>query len=568
MVSFPMKTLIKNFFLMAYADIFNKRHYDMVGVGSDSRQLLIYAYDDNYDIYKQKFSYNFDNKIFSIIPCDLESNGNTGLIISFKTEENYFENILLDFKKEKGNLNVDIIDLENTISAPFLFTNWENAKPAVFLDTSKNIKMLCMNDGTISYEILKNLINEDERLKNDHASTFVDLTGNLQSDLCLFVNKNGSTWLKVFESKPNGFNLLFEIELTNNKIGPVLFGDFTNSGMNSMIFVEDDPNGPILNLYINKGRRENPIHYKSLKVSLEAINIEKGLFSKDSLYHKKIPINSLYPKAQAIYNLEELNNISGGIYVTDIDLDGTPEIFLLIKNEHSKKIILPLKFNNTLNDFIIYDEINAYLRVEDVVISFSTVDYRNKGKEDIILNIIENGSPIIIAYENTLNKANMKLSLTTSLINKGSNKYGMSLPGISYMLIFNDGNNLKISTNFGSGPFLHLVSQTSTIGLGDSAFMINILRIGISEHNKHKDIYFIDNSIIQNFDLIIFLGEYGKYKIVAFFNTSEYTFKILIVLITVISVNLLFLLILYWRQSKHQKIIRSKDSTHPLFRSL
>lgn len=567
MVSFMMKTLIKNFFLMAYADIFNKRHYDMVGIGSDNKQLLIYAYDDGEDTYKQKLSHFFDKEIYTVIPCDLESNGNTSLLITFKEKEDEFANVFVNFSKEDGNLKLNINEIENTMSVPFLFTNWENSKPAFFLETHKETKMLCISDGKLNYVTLKNLLKENETLKADHTSTFVDLTGNLQSDLCLFVKRDESTWLKVFESKANGFHLLFEIELTKNKIGPVLFGDFTSSGMNSMIFVEDEPNGSIVNLYINKGKREDSHHYKSPKVSLEATNVESGLFSKDSTYHKRIPISRFYSNSKAILNLEELNNIPGGIFTTDIDLDGMLEIFLVIKNEKSKKIILPLKFNDISKSFVLYEEMNESLQLEDVI-SFSSVDFRNKGKEDIIVNIMENGSPSILCYENTLNKANMKLSLTTSLLQKGQNKYGMSLPGISYMLIFNDGNNLKITSNFGSGPFLHLNSQTTTIGLGDSAFMINILRIGVSEHNKHKDIYFIDTSIIQNFDLIIYIGEYGKYKIVAFFNTSEYTFKILIVLITVISVNLLFLLILYWRQNKYQKIIRSRESTHPLFRSL
>jgi hypothetical protein len=568
------KELIRNFILLAYADIYNKRQYDIVGTKDDQHFLLIQSYNFESESYEQVFEYKFEDKIFSVTPGNFERNGKTSLVITFRKAKKYHMKFM-EFSLNKNVLSADISELGTSDTVPMAVTDYLTLSPTLVFSSDKDISLFRYN---LSSKVMtrKKLIKlgKNEDLDIDHPYSFVDLDGDLRAELILVTRIGGKRYIKVYKMGPNEYYEIFSIEVSSGEIGPILFGDFNNSGVNSMVFISKEKDDLFyLNIYLNNLKRYEPKYYKKNTLSADIQNPESVLFSNTPKYFKQTPFNRFKQDYNPVLKIdlqdkEKEGSIPGGIFTTDIDLDGYLELFITVRKPDNKLVILPLRFDPNSEEFVYFSKAKDLLNIENVI-SFSTIDYNNRGKENIIINRISDTKLVLESYYNPLNDSNMKLSLTTTLLDKIHASYGMGLPGASYLLITNHGSSLGITNNFGPGPFLHLVSQTTTIGLGDSTYMIDCLKIGVPAIDaNYKTLYVIQTNIIQNFDLIIFIDKNGKYKIEAFFKIVKYAQRIIYVLITVIIANIIVVLILYWKENQKLKLARTKDSMHPLFRSL
>lgn len=568
-------TLIKNFILLAYADIFNERKYDMIGTTKNSNELVIHSYSFEKKVYEQVFKYEFKEPIYSVTPGNFTGNGKTSLVIT-RVEGDHFINSWMEFPEDKNPIkNYRIEDLKSSDHPPMAITDYNTAMPAIVLGHKNKITFYTY-DMTNKKMVSDSTFKLDGDLCKDHPYSFVDLDGDLKAELVVVLEKDNKKVLHVYKHVLGAFKKTFSLNLPDGEIGPILFGDFTHKGLNSMVFIHKTNNNEyFLNFFINNFYRNNPEFYKDSAFSVDVNTQLPEIFSYSKDNYIKMPFNDIAPGCTPILKIDFSDNesepnksIPGGIFCTDINLDGYLELFIVAKNNQNKDVIVPLRLNDSLDQFKIYSKVKNFCNPENVK-SFSTIDYDNRGKENIIINRRSEGDIIVEEYYNILNNNNMKLGFTTTLKNSKDHSYGMGLPGTAYLLIANNSQQLFYTCNFGPGPFLSLTSQTTLIGLGDSTYMIDMLKIGLpAALNEYKGLYIISSSIIQNFDLIISAEKNGKYKVEAFFKIVTYFMKIVYVLITVGVANAIALVVILYNQTKKINLARTKDSMHPLFRSL
>ncbi|WUR04069.1 T-cell immunomodulatory protein-like [Vairimorpha necatrix] len=571
-----MTVLIRNFILLGYGDMFNERKYDMIGTTNDQKTLVIHSYSFDYNKYEEVFKRKFDLPIYSCTPGNFTGNGRTSLFVTF-VDNDVFINKLIEFTIEKHTiLKSQIIGEEESAYPPMSITDYETTMPAIVIaDKEGNVKIVKydINKKTmVSYVI----IDSDGILYENHPYSFVDLDGDLKAELVTVTVENDKKFLNVYKYESNGYRKNFTFDLPEGELGPIVFGDFTNKGVNSMLFINVSKNNEyFINLYINNLDRYPIEHYKKNIYSVDCVTSTTNpfrIFTDSSSTHIKTSFNDLSPGLFPVLKLhlsgfDESKKIPGGIFTTDIDNDGNIEFFVTVQNENARTSVLPLRLNKNMDKFLILGGTN--LKEIENVKSFSTIDYDNRGKENIIINRERDGSNIVEGYNNKFNDDNMKLSLTATLKNNTNIPYGMGLPGTTYLLLANHGQYLFYSSNSGSGPHLNLVSQTALIGLGDSIYMIDSLRFGIASiSNDYKGIYVISTNIIQNLDLIISAGAEGNYKVEAFFKIVKYFMKIVYVVLIAGMANVAVWAIISYNQNKRIKLARTKDSMHPLFRSL
>lgn len=552
---------ITNFILLAYTDLFNKRAYDMVGTKEDPMDFVVYSYDRKEKVMKNTYSYRHDSNIHIVIPSSFDGNKKGSFLLVTKNKNNTFRNVILFSATNK------VLKLPNTTAPPILYTQNGTLKPVLLMQTKDNLLTVEIeNDTKFNEKKETGFLEDDERIHPEHTSTFVDLTGDHKADLALVILKNDEKYLKVLENTSGGFNKLFEMKLPK-KSGPLVFNDFNKSYMNDLAFVSEEDGKYYLNVYYNTNERKDIMAYKLVEQDLKLDNFNKNIFSTESKYFMKQDLSKINSdNLDFCLSCESLGGIPSGIFDTDIDLDKNVEIFLTAKKGNEGNIIVPLRFNKNSKEFEVYTEMN-YLNKEKNVLSFSTCDYKNEGRELCVINKIENNTSVLKILPNVLSKENMKISVTT-VLDETKTLYGNGVVGTSYLLSIDEGAGICLGNSLPPGPFLHLKNQTATFGLGCLTFHINILRVTVPSYGDFEKTYVVQYDIVQNLDLIVGVGKNGKFNIRAFIIAAVYILKIFFVLFIVIILNFIIVGILHLRDARKQREARTKDSMHPLFRSL
>ncbi|KAF9764315.1 hypothetical protein NGRA_0665 [Nosema granulosis] len=552
---------IINFVLLAYTDLFNKRAYDMVGTTKNPKELVVYSYDRDNKEMKQTYTYKHTSDIHAVIPSSFDDSKRGSLLLITKNQDGTFENNILFTESNT------VLKLPNTTAAPLLLSKDLTLKPILLLQKKNGlITVEFDNQGKYTENPETSILEKGEKIHKDHTSTFVDLTGDHKADLALVTEKDKFKYLKVLKNTSNGFKKFFVMKLPE-KTGPLIFNDLNKNGMNDLAFVSFEDGKYYLNVYFNTNSRTDPMAYKSSEKGLEFENLNAKIFSGASDFVIKQDLSHL-SSGQVEFRLscEVLGNVPSGIFDTDIDLDKNIEIFLIADKNKEGDIVFPLKFNPEKNEFDINKDMKTIMS-EKNVISFSACDYKNEGRELWVVNKIDNNNPQVKIFPNILRPENMKISVTT-VLDKTKTLYGCGIAGTSYLLSYDEGTNISIGNSLPPGPFLHLKNQTTTFGLGCRTFHINILRSTVPSYGDYKETYVVKYDIVQNFDLIVGIGKHGDYNIRAFIIADIYLVKIISVLITVIILNFIIVGILHFRHARKQREARTRDSMHPLFRSL
>ncbi|EOB13362.1 hypothetical protein NBO_80g0025 [Nosema bombycis CQ1] len=552
---------ILNFLLLAYTDLFNSRSYDFVGTTTDPKHLVVKSYNRDTKDFKEIYRYPHKDNIHIVIPANFDGQKNVSLLLVTKISENEYKNAVL-FPD-----NNEVVHLPQTTAAPLLYTQNLSLKPVLLLQISDKLyEFEFSKDKKFTQKKIADLLEKDEKLHKDHTSSMVDLDGDHKSDLVLVVDKKGIKTLKVFKNTENGFSSYFEMALPDTT-GPLVFNDFNRNNMNDMAFVSFENGTYYLNLFYNTNKREDPLSYKSGSKDLKLTNLNENIFSNEDKFYLKQNLSSLIKDDLAFkLTCEMLNNVPSGIFDTDIDLDTNIELFLVAKKNNVGDTLIPLRFDPETEQFVIYKEMK-FLMDETNVLSFSTADYKNEGRELCVINKVSDGKPQVKIYPNVLKPENMKLSVTT-VVDESKTWYGCGVYGTSYLLCYDEGANMSISSSSVPGSFLHLKNQTTTFGLGGHTYQINSLRVTVPSYGDYNKTYVVKYDIIQNLDLIIGVGKHGVYNIRAFVISKIYIAKLLITAAIVLAVHLIINGILQLRHAKKRKEARTRDSMQPLFRSL
>ncbi|TBU07981.1 hypothetical protein CWI36_0199p0020 [Hamiltosporidium magnivora] len=553
-------TICEDFILLAYGDVENKRKTDFIGTSLDKRTMMVYSYCRNSNTYKKILqSEVFDDEIEHIIPADFDMSGKISFLLIFRTGILYRNKILF---QEKA-----INNLPNTERIPILFADLE-LQPCLLVQINKEIKLLHKITKE-NFKIEKFL--EIEDLSLSHSSSFVDVDGDLKADLIFVTNENDNNKIVIFTNS----NMNYERspnEILIGKTGPIVFGNFVGDGSNDIAYISEENKNWYLNILINK-----KLKFCSNKNKEKCIDWQENIgtkatdwgFEKDSEYHIRIPLKRFYKDLIPITFLKEIGNIPGGITVTDLNMDGRPDLILTFFDKKLNSNVFRIlentgEFGENLFRPVTYE---TFLYKMKGILSVSSADPENIGTEGLVINREYDGTYILEYSRNYLGSGNLKLSAITILPETSKKAYGSAIPGVTYFFELYETSDIRIMTQMSQSSFLHLQHPAVFFGLGTLNLLVDEIFISLPMTSSYKNIYSIDNKIIPNSDLVL-KPENTKIAVELFLNLTKYAIYTSIVVIIVLIINILLVYIFYRSELKYFDKIKKSEKYAFYFEAL
>lgn len=552
-LSSKKKALMESFILLAYSDILNKRTYDLIGVGDDRKRLKGYNYDIDKKDYISAFTYNHDKDIHLVIPADFTGEGTTCYLLVTKKNDGSYSNEIYRRGKE------GTIEVGDTNAVPVLYASPDDLHPQLLLQQDNGlISVRIKPDGSVETD---EEFKDYGELHEDHTSAFVSLDASMKAYLCLVLEEDSKKVLRILPTKREegeaALRSLPKIDLPDD-IGPLVFEDFNGNGVNDMAFVCCEGSSYMLRIYSSSGSESG----RSKNAGLI-----RGCLNN---LHKEVNISKEFPGLTPVLKSDdEFGEIPYGIFTADLRAKGRPDFFFIMKDKDGDKKVVALENHSTPSEFIFkVPDYNKELSAITNVISISCCDYNNTGREAVFINRIDedSGKPMLYVYQNNLSKENLKLSISTILPKVGKQKYGSGIPGVSYLLENKD--RTIIANQMSYSSFVHLKHPATYIGLGTMSFIIDTLVIGVPGYGDYAGLYKIDSVVIPNTDLIVYIKEKGDYSVEAHFFIGDHFKTVIGVLITVAGANLIFVLVLQYRDRRRVVKAKDMDKLHPLFSTL
>lgn len=559
MVDFRLKkTLLGGFILLGYTDILNKRTYDLVGVDQDRRKFQGYSYSIDEKAYKKEFEYSHTSNVHLVIPADFTGEGSVSYVLVTREGDGRYSNWIYfrdDNKKE---------NLGESTAVPLLYADAEDLRPQLLIQRSGSLERVRIGKDR---SVTRDTVNEYGRLHKDHSSAFVDVDGSMKACLCLVVvGERSDKMLKILSNKREGFTECFTMDLPEN-IGPLVFDDFNGDGMNDMAFVQKENGEHFLKIYLNTNSRIKDAKQKRRSAGFLLQDPSTRIFSDAKVVVANL--SEMFPDFEPVLSSKDFGGIQCGIFTADLRAKGKPDIFLSMKNKDGNTRVVALENQSTL-EAVKFGTPSYGKDLSEVtnIISMSCCDYNNTGREAIFLNRVEGGSPSLEAYENDLSKENLKLSLSTILPEVEKQMYGSGIPGVSYLVSCEGGKRIILSSQMSYSTFVHLKHPSAYIGLGTMSLIIDGLVVGVPGHDAYNELYVMDSIAIPNSDLIVYIRKNGNYSVESHFVIGDHFRTIICVLLTVAGVNLVFILLLQYRDRRRVVKAKNLDKLHPLFSTL
>lgn len=569
------KNLIEKFILLAYADIFNNRTYDMVGIEEDPTVLRGYSFDNSSKKYHPVLEFKHAYDIHLVIPCDFDGTGETSYLLVSKDGDTFRNTIYFRSTKET-------VALADTVAAPFLYTN-EDLRPCLLLQLPDRVVSCVIEDKKpeiTNFEYYTDLnakkkttFENDVKVHPRHTSVFTDLTGNLKPDLGLVISKGGVMMLRILENTTKGFVHIQDLDVSKAR-SPLVFLDLNGNGTNDLFFIGQNGNGDYeVVVYFNNNERINIKEYRKGLNFVKNVRRSDTVFSNDNVM---VDLFSTYfTLFTPVFKLDGEADLLSGLYVADPKANGTKDVFIRVKNNENVQIIvaLSIKRSDVGNkvSFVVDTDFEFLKKGEKAdsrsrIHSISFADIEGVGREAFVINDVENGTSNLYMHHNELSKENMKLSLSTIIPGLSKGKYGCTLPGVSYLISYDSGKKLAIAAQMTQSSFLHMNHLGAFTGLGMVILFIDNLMISLPA-SGYK-IEYIRTRVIPNMDLILYPDLRGNFQIESYFRVTKHLNTILIVLITVASVNLIAVFYFFQKDRRRRKEAKSVDHMQPLFATL
>lgn len=513
------EVLVKNFLLMAFVETKNKLYLDLVGTSIDMKTLIVHANTPSSLKYTCVFRYTHNKEICAVIPADYNLSGYVSYLIVSKDKEEYENNILLR--------NVDHVEALDRTSAIPMLLSYKDTRPALLMQTEKGCYILRFSKGSGVPErtILEISISNIHPL---HTSAFVDVTGNLLSDLVLETQRRDGRYLEVFVNRDGGFVKSEELQVPDN-IGPLCFADFSGSSLVDVSFVSKENGAEYLNILFNSGAEG-----KRFLGSLS----------------KRIALDNILPGYRAVMLREDVE-MPAGIFVADIFGNSVPQIIIAMK-DHNSDLVRHVLIKN-LGGGVFEPDIEIFAGLPNrKIVSFCFTDIKSVGAEGLLLNYYENGNYLLTFYENTLTDIKgYYIRAITCEGDKARDGHGCALPGVSYRYRHIENGKRFIGFQLSQSSFPHLQHPFAFFGLGSAPYLVELEGVGLPFYNGRGKVFTICQKIIPNSQILLQPYD-GKMKLRLNFFIAQNIRSVLFTLVLVLFMNLVILSILHIKNRRRE----------------
>lgn len=482
------ENILKGCILLGHSVSEKKMEKHLICTTPERKTLLVYEYNPNNGRTTTVLKHKFQHKISNVIPMDYDSSGNISYLVSF-IDGAIYKNIILFTHLENEE------QLSDTTSIPFVFCHMDSF-PAVLIqpkgEHSYILKFYTKNG------LRKNKIDISlPILHKNHTSGFIDVTGDLIANLVLETIDKGIRKIEIFKSINSNYSRLQSIELPNI-IGPMVF--FTRRNKADIAYVSKEKNEYFLNILKNTGDSE------------EIFNLD--------IENKKNITNTVKGYVPMLVN--EYSGMAAGLTAVDLRCNSTYNLVVTFCKVGSNKTAHILFENDKKGGFKVGSSL--FNDINDLIgISGSFSDIKNNGKQNLLLNHIENGSYKLDYYDNTSLSSDTYFLSALSL--NTFSAFSSVIPGVSYVYHFVESSTELRAFQQPQTSYSHLSEQHANVDLGNSAQLVDIKEVGIPGTGK---VFKLMQKLVPN-SRILLRHANGKVKILLNLNLRAGIWKILVV---------------------------------------
>lgn len=537
--------ILSNFVLYEYSAIETPATMAFLGIDGEGRIKLIEPSKYGTKIGKtQEIESTSPGEVFNVITQKFH-----GLHLNYlvcKKDGESFNNTLHDVNRGTT------LDIGSSQAAPFIVSDPTTCAPLIAIPNNNQL-------GFFSVEDNKLIDHPDYKINGvispSHTSAFIDLTGNLMPDLALNMISEGNNYLSIHSFNTNTREVVQRIPLPES-IGPTLFFDFRKKLCYDLVYISIVNNQPLLNIHLNANV---PDTEDMAKNPLEYFN---GV--APSFIYKETPDYSfnLLSKINGMPVLTNAHGAPTGLYLADIDTNGTATIFITMSVEN-RQVVRCLVFDPS-TEAIEVSKYDQYLEKHNDVISVTATDLNDRGKIDLVINKIEDGVPLLLYERIPSPDSNCHLSLKSLTKLDNLDSY---IPGVTYVVHYENSKCWRKSSQMSSTAYPSFQGKESYIGLGPTNFFLNLIIAKTNVVSGIASVYKISENIIPNTSVVLLLNK-DKWSMQTFLLYSKYA-TVACCLAAFLIINIVFLIYMAIKDCRMDtKMEIDNKRLRPLFSAL
>jgi len=317
---------------------------------------------------------------------------------------------------------------------------------------------------------------------------------------------NGNNYLAIYDFHTDSKKRL----PLPRDIGPLLYFDSNGNQAYDLIYLSIENGKSFLNIHRNQSVPDfkkvdlaKPEDYFN-KVDPPVIYNNEPDFKADLL----ISVNGT-----AV--LRDGNDMPTGLFLTDINSDGGRGIIVTMRDGAETR----LRCLEYEKDGLRVSEYDETISKYENVLSVSAIDIYDRGKDDLLINCVVDGRPVLIVERIPSPDVNCKLSALACLSN--INHSMAHLPGVTYLVHYDNGTKWRKMSQMTATSYGSLQHQSAYIGLGQTNFFLNFVMARTNSAERNYDHYIVRGIIVPNTS-IVFLVMRDKWIKQNFFLLNRY----------------------------------------------
>lgn len=502
----------------------------------------------------------FKNKKIVNVTSQMFDDENT-ILITTSSGSNRYSNFFF-----KSNLEQSSIMFESD-STPIIIANPDSLEPLIVYSLGGALFY-----GFIEEHKFKNVkfegLNENVP-KGIHTSSFIDVTGNMHSELLLHTKDKDKNYISIYQVDESlKLTRIESVELPS-KIGPVLFSEFYSRISSDMIYISQEGTDFYINIHKNISI-ESEVNYASVDIEKFGKKKVEKVGTVFALPMKQ-KISEILGTEDYIPILENEDKSPSGIFLVDLLGRGIKDIFLTLKNTKNNTYkVVALSFDSSTPKFIMNDKCNLDSNISyEYIHSVSVCDYNNSGTLNLMITARDNSNYpgqdyITVPYE--FDGADQETGITFLTLVSSSKKRRFYVPGSVVTMLYENEEKLCKTSLSPQTSFLSMQPYKVFVGLGATNLFINWAIIKVPSYNNDINRKDAVSFLVPN-TFAVFTLQNKNWRVQSFF--SKLFFNITVYSLGAIVVIFMTIFIILSIQEKRKyKMVMSKDSTRMIFNAL
>lgn len=524
--------LLSNFVFMEHSSFGSPTTIDLVGT-DQSGSLYIRSYDTVRGMFgtSTKIRDGGGDRIVNVITQNFLSEGPSHLVTS-KIGDSSFTNEI----HGKGGLQMKLPD---TTAAPFIVTSPDGLQPLIVMASGGDIHFYSIEKGKLEEAPRPEI---DGTLSPAHTSAFIDLSGDLRPNLAMNMVSGSNNYIAIYDFYSDSKRLIQRLPLPSD-IGPTLYFDSNGDQSYDLVYISVEDGASFINIHRN------------LSVP-DLASVDPGNRLK---YFDSIKPTAIYSDKPSIkFNLLKLtdgravirdgNGMPTGLFLADLESSGRMQIFVTMQIG-DRTAVRCLALDDGAIRLSEYDPaVSGY----ESVLGVSVADVSDRGKNDLLINHVVDGVPVLVCRRIKSPDANCKLSALT-LFERGGRGH-THLPGVTCMVLYNNASSWTKASQMTSTSYPSLQLPGSYIGLGPTNFFIATVLVRTNASRPGIASFAINDVIVPNTSLVLIASE-EKWTVRNFFLMNRY-YMVTLCLVGLLVANVL---ILVYLTVKERHVLKRSD---------